>query len=398
MSWTTSSNLRDQLMRYWNKGALLRELSDGPTLFPLRLTLRKPSAKELSDNFSKVHEWISRLTANEKYYRIDWVTKNHRVMGRNALPNAIWVDSLDDALAFIGKTKDAGLFLAMLSAAANKIPELKSWLSKRPLKAIELADDWGLISDVITWMKNNPRPEIYLRQVDIPGVHSKFIEARKKVLAELADIVLEPSIISADATGVTGFCRRYGFKDKPIHIRFRILDASYSLFSGATDQPISVTKEVFSALFPPLDYIFITENETNFLSFPSVPNSMVIFGSGYGFDSLYPANWLHEKQIFYWGDIDTHGFAILDQLRAHFPHVESILMDHSTMMSHKEFWGTEEKPELKNLNRLTPEENGMYSGLQSNIWAKNLRLEQERIGFSYLTRAVFGSLTNQAIE
>ena len=33
------------------------------------------------------------------------------------------------------------------------------------------------------------------------------------------------------------------------------------------------------------------------------------------------------------GDIDTHGFAILDTLRARFDHVESFLMDRDTLMA-----------------------------------------------------------------
>ncbi|MGI6299138.1 MAG: Wadjet anti-phage system protein JetD domain-containing protein [Saccharofermentanales bacterium] len=41
----------------------------------------------------------------------------------------------------------------------------------------------------------------------------------------------------------------------------------------------------------------------------------MIFGAGYGFDHLASASWLNQKDIYYWGDIDTHGFAILNQLR-----------------------------------------------------------------------------------
>ena len=32
----------------------------------------------------------------------------------------------------------------------------------------------------------------------------------------------------------------------------------------------------------------------------------------------HPA-WLLEKEIYYWGDIDTHGFAIFNQLRGFLP-------------------------------------------------------------------------------
>jgi hypothetical protein len=36
--------------------------------------------------------------------------------------------------------------------------------------------------------------------------------------------------------------------------------------------------------------------------------------------------------VLYWGDLDTHGFAILDELRAHCPHAESLLMNRATFL------------------------------------------------------------------
>jgi len=41
-------------------------------------------------------------------------------------------------------------------------------------------------------------------------------------------------------------------------------------------------------------------------------------------------HWLSDKNIYYWGDMDIHGFQILSQLRSYFPHVRSIMMDMET--------------------------------------------------------------------
>jgi hypothetical protein len=54
---------------------------------------------------------------------------------------------------------------------------------------------------------------------------------------------------------------------------------------------------------------------------------------------LRDAAWLRECEVLYWGDIDTHGFRILDQLRAVHPHVESVLMDEETLLAHRDAWG-----------------------------------------------------------
>jgi len=82
----------------------------------------------------------------------------------------------------------------------------------------------------------------------------------------------------------------------------------------------------------------------------------VIFGAGYGFERLDRARWLGELRLCYWGDIDTHGFAILDALRARFDHVESFLMDRSTLLAFESLWGTEDSPIDRELPRLTAQE------------------------------------------
>jgi hypothetical protein len=111
---------------------------------------------------------------------------------------------------------------------------------------------------------------------------------------------------------------------------------------------------------------------------------MVIFGAGYGFEMLAQAEWLAGIPVYYWGDIDTHGFAILDQLRARLKHVESFLMDRATLMAFESQWGDESAQTLRDLPRLRPEEKALYDDLRDNRIRQGLRLEQERIGLSWV--------------
>ena len=122
----------------------------------------------------------------------------------------------------------------------------------------------------------------------------------------------------------------------------------------------------------------------------------MIFGAGYGFDVLVKAAWLTRCQVFYWGDIDTHGFAILDQLRAYLPHVHSLLMDRETLLAFEAQWGREEKQTLRDLSRLNARERALYDGLRDNRLGKNLRLEQERIGFGWVETALAALGAGQA--
>ena len=106
---------------------------------------------------------------------------------------------------------------------------------------------------------------------------------------------------------------------------------------GARD--ITVTAEAFSTLQLPVHTVIATENQVNFLALPERPGTLALYGAGYGFSSLRDAAWLRDCEVLYWGDIDTHGFRILDQLRAVHPHVESVLMDEETLLAHRDAWG-----------------------------------------------------------
>ncbi|MBK7464155.1 MAG: hypothetical protein IPJ50_16450 [Betaproteobacteria bacterium] len=115
-------------------------------------------------------------------------------------------------------------------------------------------------------------------------------------------------------------------------------------------------------------------------------------------------------------------FTILDELRSHFPAVQSLLllrpsdvltvrpefaghgrghakktsrlhraesiMDRATTISAKALW-TEEAMSLKrDLPRLTPDEEALYKDMRGKRLGKNLRLEQERIPFQQVAMAL----------
>ncbi|MGI6657142.1 MAG: DUF3322 domain-containing protein [Desulfobulbus sp.] len=388
MRWTTPADLKAQVERLWNRGVLLASMAEGESPFPRRLTLKGPDSQELSEKFSEVRDWIAQLSARAGLYRIEWRSVNHRILGTNAIPAAIWIDTRADALRLIGKQQAAEQFATLVELTADKQPELLPWLSRRPLRALELAQDWPQLLEIIGWLRAHPRPAIYLRQIDLPGIHTKLIEGHRGVLAELLDLVLPADCIDATHTGIRGFCRRYGFLDKPLQVRFRILDPHVRLLPVEADQDITLVQAAFASLALPLSRVFITENEINFLAFPDVSDAMVLFGAGYGFDNLSTAPWLHEKKIYYWGDIDTHGFAILNQLRGILPHVVSFLMDQQTLLAHRALWGVETQPETGPLARLNAEESALYDQLRQNHWGERIRLEQERIGFAFLHGAL----------
>jgi hypothetical protein len=395
--WSTPDDIRSQLKRKWESGQILGAIIHGESMFPMRIPLKHPAAGAIGDRFDEVRRWIATLSAHCKHetgsgFRLEWRESSHRQLGKNRLPVAAIVESEQDALTIIGKQKSARQFKTLADSTISVFPQLEDWLQKRPLQMLKHAQDWPQLLNVMQWISQHPRPDIYLRQIDLPDIHTKFIEHHKSLLIELLDIILPAEVIDLETTGVKEFEQRYGFRSKPAQIRFRLLDPASTL-QGLTDLVVPAAE--LARLRLPVTTVFITENDINGLAFPGIAKGMVIFGLGYGLQVLNEISWLNDKAIYYWGDIDSHGFAMLDQIRQYFPHTESLLMNKETLLAHRQLWGEENKPTSRDLDYLQPQEMELYKEIINHSYAKNLRLEQERIGINWLK----SSLTKfEAIE
>lgn len=172
-----------------------------------------------------------------------------------------------DALRMIGKTRAATRVESLTAATLAIFPALQPWLVKKALVLLEHESDWDQILAVLSWFAEHPRSGLCLRQLDIPGVDTKFIEARKPLLSELLDLTQSQGPLDSSAKS---FEARYGLRSKPQLVRFRILDAGRRI-GGLSDITTPISE--FTELQLGVSRIFITENETNGLAFPDVRDS-----------------------------------------------------------------------------------------------------------------------------
>ena len=153
---------------------------------------------------------------------------------------------------------------------------------------------------------------------------------------------------------------------------------------------MSVRLEEFVARAARDHRVYVVENEITYLAFPLTEGALVIFGAGYAVSVLEPLGWLAGLDLVYWGDIDTHGFAILDRLRQRFPHVRSMLMDRTTLLAHRDQWVSEPSPLVVGLHLLDAEEAQLYRYLVADALGRSVRLEQERVSFAVIEQAMRG--------
>ena len=376
--------IRDKAMRLWTSNRLLRDWLEPAGLFPFTIPAGPPSGHQLSETYSDVKDWIASLEdGTGRGYRIDYRDVNHRQLGPQRVPAKIIIESREDCLCIIGKHTEFNVFNSLAETTLADFPALRPVFGKRPRDVIALDERWEQCLSVCRYFLSQPRPGLYLRQLDIPGVDTKFIEQHRGILSDMLDAVLPPESIAPAAPGKTakGFAQRYGLATEPPTIRLRILDPDCAI---GRLRDLAIPLPELCELKPDIDTVFITENKTNGLCFPYTPRAIVIFGLGYGVESLKNVAWLADKNIYYWGDIDTHGFRILNQLRSHLPHTRSMLMDQSTLRDHLPRCVKEPKATryTGKLDALDAGERAAYALLLEDRLGESLRLEQERIGFS----------------
>lgn len=441
MSWTSPGDLRAQVQKHWDNGRLLATmveevvagasartlpagdaaqiarateqfcLADGagmstpsdqdvparsnarcpPALeFPLALRFRKPGPRDLGVRFDEVRDWIRALDAGSRStvgagYEIEWEAASNRLLGPNTTPCRIVVPTRADALAMIDAAGAAERFRALAHVTVKRFPELAGWLRCNPLAALAEADNWERILSVLDWFRAHPKSGLYVRQIDVPGADTKFIEPRKALLAQLLDAILPVDHIDPSNAGAPGFEQRYGLAAKPTLVRLRILDPDLAI-SGLTDLTVRVDELARAPLRA--ERIFIVENEVTFLVFPTCRASAIIFGGGYAVERLAALTWLRNCHVRYWGDIDTHVFVMIDRLRAFLPDARSMLMDRQTLLDHRSLWTYEEMPHVAPLSRLADVEGALYDDLRFDRLGRGVRLEQERIPFGAISRAL----------
>jgi len=344
------------------------------------------SNKSVSSDFNEMRKELAEVIEHSKDrkgfgYTIIYNQVNTRKHGVQSLPEEISFQTEIDFLKYLNKEKEVRNFREDCKLILSQFPELKEWIIRYPKEIIENHFQWSDLLKVCNYFVKYPNPNLYIRELPIE-VHTKFIEENKTVFQSLFNILIDEHISNKEEKD---FEKRFGLKSKPVQIRMRILDdgIAQQYFSGLTD--ISVTEEELKKLAIPCKNIFITENEMNFLTLPFLNNTIAFWGKGFALGVLSNIHWLSEKNIFYWGDMDVHGFQILSQLRSYFPHVRSIMMDLETYRTFEKLSVSNHvlnPPVLTNLNEKEIE---LYNFLKKN----DKRLEQEKISHLHSVKNIY---------
>jgi len=390
-SWTNVNDLIATLRKRWATGRYLSDYAGNVPWTPIELPVKAPLATELLDQFDEAVRWAdgfqrdSHTAGGAARFAVTYRTVRGKNLGANSVPARVRIENFEQLCALIGTNRDVRSLDAILRQTEADMPTLVPWVVAHPLSAVEHQSIWGDLLTTVTWIITNSTETLYLRQIDVEGLDTKFVDHHRKLLDELLTVVLPEHRIDPDYSAAD-FARRFRFRPKPTYTRLRLLNPQPAFPKDLSE--ITLRSEELAALELVADTVFVIENEITYLAFPSVPNSIVIFGSGFSLAAMRDIPWMDSREIVYWGDIDTHGFDILHRLRARFESVQSIMMDHQTLLAHPRQWVTEPSPTNRALVNLNDAEQALYHDLIEDRYGQAVRLEQERVRFSWLQQAL----------
>lgn len=377
-AWTTPQDIRAKVRRRWDDGSLLRSYAADEPFALIDLPIRGPRASQIGDDLGAVQRWITALVAGQRgetHYELEFSSVGGRVIGRNEIPTRAQMTTYAQTWRLLGVSAEIAR-LDRILAQTQPEPVVWSWVVAHPLKALAFDGEWDALLAAYRWLDAHRGSGRYLREIDAPGVDTKLVERHRSMLA---------TMLGAPTTAA-GFLAALGLAGKAATVRLRFDHG----FAGLPD---SMTEATFrldevSALAVAVEHAVIVENEVTFLTLPVPPAGVVLWGKGFDVDRAGSLPWLREARVHYWGDLDTHGFAILDRLRAWLPQTRSFLMDHETLLQHRERWVRESSPTRARLGRLSAAEFAVYDDLVTDQYGDGVRLEQERIAWDWVLDAL----------
>jgi hypothetical protein len=302
---------------------------------------------------------------------------------------ATLISDLNSAVALIADTHTGAepptVDIDRARAVASALRSTGAILTPATLRATYRlrASDVEVLLSAVIWLRRHPDASMWtLRQLPVPGMHTKWLDTHGTLLRE-----------------VTGRDVRDEVRPRLTVVHLTYVDPEHAV-SGRRRHDAWTTGDVHDIAYQPR-IVLVVENRDSRLWFPPVKDTIVVEGGGKAAAALL-ANvpWIRAADhVVYWGDIDADGYTILDQFRtalaepapdgAPAKSVTSILMD-ATDLHHYAQHGVNHdkagrpiKPSPARLPHLTDAETIAYDTIATVGSTPFRRIEQEAIPLTH---------------
>ncbi|MEV8220169.1 Wadjet anti-phage system protein JetD domain-containing protein [Microbacterium sp. NPDC077391] len=338
----------------------------GGAAVALDIPLKPPTEREVLADPRAASEWAaSWRSVQGADLQIGWATKNWPSAGRQELPERLSLHTTDALARFAGAVvyRDWARIRDRAGELRERFgdgEEIVGAIQRRGGAIDRQTDlDFTLLLEVLTWLRRHPSSGYRLRQVPIPGMHTKWLGTHR-------------ALVEAMYSAITGE-QDLGLVPSPETLRIRFLDPD-DRPGGLSDVTAPIHELAALPINPAI--VIVCENLESVLALPDWSVAVAVHGGGYAVP-IHRLPWALSSRVLYWGDLDADGFAILHRLRSNGVDALSVLMDEATLLAHRELWVPDPNgAAVRVLPALTPSEQATLDRIRSE---GGVRLEQERL-------------------
>jgi hypothetical protein len=369
---------------FWANRPVFKALMKGEKPFPISLSLKPPGGKQAQDNLPHLQKYITSWQNFPHNQFVVFEPDALQGLSIAPLPMKLELPDIKSVATCLGEAE-----LQELQQIQDKIsyvlaqsfvPEFKredlffcliDFLET--LAAFNQSELTNLCL-IIPQLSENLGQSHYLRALPVKQVDTKFIDDNQPFIEALLNVLYDNQV-----TSLTQWlnCKR----NPKAWLMVRPLDKdTQKKLSGLPLLQIDTRTLLNYPL--PAKHILVVESVQSGLGIPALPDTIVVFGGGKNVSWL-AADWLNEKKVAYFGNIDTQGLAILADARAKLPNIQPLMMDRNTLACYQErMVATDCFDEIPSAN-FTTEEKALFDSLHKGVNGKN-RLEQERLPPDYI--------------
>ncbi len=311
-------DLKKVLRRQWEIGAWREaRLLGGEAAWPWLLSIGRPRPQVLRDDLDQVKRHVAAWRQVE-IGEVVWEPIKYRATATAIEVPVAW--KLNRPSEWVQACNDSGIWheFEALAMLVEQTPTLfhRLWVRRRSLwvdKAIDEIVRAARLAEQLEPGCAHGRP---LRALDQYTIDTKFFERHARLLTTLLDVRFEGE---AGRLGLECFLDALPTGEH--WVLLVDLDGSLLPFRRIRVSSLDLEKTP-----TPGQLLIVIENETCEHSLPQLPGTIAILGSGFDLGWM-KADWLRNKRVAYWGDLDTWGFQFLAKAREHVPELSALLMN-----------------------------------------------------------------------
>lgn len=393
--------------KYWKNTKTLKSLLAGNTEFPLQISLKPPKGNAALNNISHFQEFVDSWKSfceqaeyESMQVNVRWETVIFRSISEQQVPTYLTIPDISSLARMLGDAEEQQL-KDWQSRISYIFDSLSIELAKRtvhPIRSIyerelfstlvanlEILSGFSkleleLLVKLIPQLHKGMGRGSYLRALPVIFVDTKYIEKNLKLIESVTAAILDSS---AKEMGLLSWldCRN---KPKDWLLVKPLCKSAADALGGLP--LLRMSSETLLQFELPAKNILVIENEQSCLSLDNIPDTIAVSGGGKNV-SWMRVNWLANKRVAYWGDIDSEGLAILSDVRSKLSTVIPLMMDTETVKAYRDRMVDEPESVIREPVALTESELMLFRMLRNGDYG-SARLEQERLPMDFVYEKV----------